>query len=69
MAIILYFIACVLLIKVHFVIADTCSAVEALGYINVTRPLDFAYIEEQLGYCQSLRRRHRNRNNTATQCR
>lgn len=30
--------------------ADTCSSVEALGHINVTRPLNLAYIEEQTQY-------------------
>ena len=39
--------------------ADTCSSVEALGYINVTRPLDLAYIEEQTQYwstsCSALK--------------
>lgn len=33
-----------------FTYADTCSSVEALGYINVTRQLDLAYIEEQTQY-------------------
>lgn len=32
------------------VYADTCSEVEALGYINVTRSLHPAYIEEQSQY-------------------
>ncbi|KAF2866830.1 hypothetical protein BDV95DRAFT_598711 [Massariosphaeria phaeospora] len=32
------------------VLADTCSEVEALGYINVTRALHPAYIEEQSQY-------------------
>jgi hypothetical protein len=32
------------------VLADSCSSVEALGYINVTRPLNLAYIEEQTQY-------------------
>lgn len=31
-------------------LADTCSSVEALRYINVTRSLDLAYIEEQSQY-------------------
>ncbi|PVI05955.1 FAD-binding domain-containing protein [Periconia macrospinosa] len=39
--------------------ADTCSSVEALGYINVTRSLDLAYIEEQTQYwstsCSALK--------------
>ncbi|KAF2691015.1 FAD-binding domain-containing protein [Lentithecium fluviatile CBS 122367] len=30
--------------------ADTCSSVEALGYINITRAIDLAYIEEQTQY-------------------
>lgn len=30
--------------------ADTCSSVEALGYINVTRPLSLGYINEQSKY-------------------
>jgi FAD/FMN-containing dehydrogenase len=32
------------------VFADTCSAIEALGTINVTRPLNLAYIYEQTQY-------------------
>lgn len=39
--------------------ADTCSSVEALGYINVTRALHPAYIEEQSQYwstsCSALK--------------
>ncbi|KAF2015976.1 FAD-binding domain-containing protein [Aaosphaeria arxii CBS 175.79] len=39
--------------------ADTCSSVEALGYINVTRPLSLAYLEEQSQYwstsCSALK--------------
>jgi hypothetical protein len=31
-------------------LADSCSSIEALGYINVTRPLNLAYIEEQTQY-------------------
>ncbi|CAO2650291.1 Nn.00g015830.m01.CDS01 [Neocucurbitaria sp. VM-36] len=34
----------------HSALADTCSSVEALGYINVTYPLNLAYIEEQTQY-------------------
>jgi hypothetical protein len=34
----------------HSVLADSCSSVEALGYVNVTRPLNLAYIEEQTQY-------------------
>ncbi|KAL5116777.1 hypothetical protein ACEQ8H_005389 [Pleosporales sp. CAS-2024a] len=30
--------------------ADSCSSIEALGYINVTHPLNLAYIEEQTQY-------------------
>lgn len=30
--------------------ADTCSSVQALGYINITYALDLAYIEEQTQY-------------------
>lgn len=30
--------------------ADTCTSVEALGYINVTRAIDLAYIAEQTKY-------------------
>lgn len=30
--------------------ADTCSSVEAVGYINVTRPLSLGYIDEQSKY-------------------
>ncbi|KAF2731998.1 FAD-binding domain-containing protein [Polyplosphaeria fusca] len=33
-----------------FTRADTCADVEALGYINVTRPLDLSYILEQTEY-------------------
>jgi hypothetical protein len=49
MSAILYLIICVLF-TVRSVVADTCSDVEALGYINVTRPLNLAYIEEQTQY-------------------
>jgi hypothetical protein len=31
-------------------LADSCSSIEALGYINVTRSLNLAYIEEQTQY-------------------
>jgi FAD/FMN-containing dehydrogenase len=40
----------VLLIFAGLTYADTCSSVEALGYINITRALDLAYIEEQTQY-------------------
>jgi hypothetical protein len=30
--------------------ADTCSYIEAFGYIEVTRALNLAYIEEQTQY-------------------
>lgn len=30
--------------------ADTCSSIEAFGYIEVTRALNLAYIEEQTQY-------------------
>lgn len=43
-------ISSVLLIFPGSVLADTCSTVEALSYINVTRSLDLAYIEEQSQY-------------------
>lgn len=34
----------------RWALADTCSSVEALRYINVSRSLDLAYIEEQSQY-------------------
>jgi hypothetical protein len=37
-------------LAVGVVSADSCSSIEALGYINVTRPLNLAYIEEQTQY-------------------
>ncbi|KAF2833496.1 FAD-binding domain-containing protein [Ophiobolus disseminans] len=49
MAVILFYIVSAL-IAARSVVADTCSSVEALGYINVTRPLNLAYIEEQTQY-------------------
>ncbi|CAI6256278.1 unnamed protein product [Periconia digitata] len=51
--------AAVCSIFVRLVQADTCSSVEALGYINITRSLDLAYIEEQTQYwstsCSALK--------------
>lgn len=35
---------------VGIVFADSCSSIEALGYINITRQLNLAYIEEQSQY-------------------
>ncbi|OAK94343.1 FAD-binding domain-containing protein [Phaeosphaeriaceae sp. SRC1lsM3a] len=32
------------------VLADSCSSIAALGYVNVTYPLNLAYIEEQTQY-------------------
>ncbi|KAF1911693.1 hypothetical protein BDU57DRAFT_506268 [Ampelomyces quisqualis] len=32
---------------------DACSSIEALGYVNVSRPLSLAYIEEQTQYWSS----------------
>lgn len=46
----LLFFAAVCSVLIRSVRADTCSSVEALGYINVTRSLDLAYIEEQTQY-------------------
>lgn len=42
----LFYIAYILLF-VRSVTADACTSLEALGYINVTRSLDLAYIDEQ----------------------
>ncbi|KAH8731264.1 hypothetical protein GQ44DRAFT_699605 [Phaeosphaeriaceae sp. PMI808] len=39
-----------LLFLFHNAIADTCSSIEALGNISVSRPLNLAYIEEQTQY-------------------
>lgn len=39
-----------LLLNTSLVVSDSCSTVEALGYINVTRQLNLAYIEEQTQY-------------------
>lgn len=43
-------ISSILLTFTRSALADTCSSVEALHYINVTRSLDLAYIEEQSQY-------------------
>lgn len=47
------------LLLAGFSYADTCSDVERLGYINITRSLDLAYIEEQSQYwstsCSALK--------------
>lgn len=43
-------ISSILLTFARSALADTCSSVEALHYINVTRSLDLAYIEEQSQY-------------------
>jgi hypothetical protein len=39
-----------LILTARFALADSCSSIEALGYINVTRPLNLAYIQEQTEY-------------------
>lgn len=49
MATIHFLLACALL-AAKSVVADSCSYIEALGYVNVTRPLNLAYIEEQTQY-------------------
>lgn len=38
------------LVLLRSICADTCTSVEALGYINITYVLDLAYIEEQTQY-------------------
>ena len=43
-------ISSILLAFARSALADTCSSVEALRYINVTRSLDLAFIEEQSQY-------------------
>lgn len=43
-------ISSIVLALARSALADTCSSVEALRYINVTRSLDLAYIEEQSQY-------------------
>ncbi|KAH7085828.1 hypothetical protein BKA63DRAFT_539526 [Paraphoma chrysanthemicola] len=45
----LYYIFGLLLLTSR-TLADSCSSIETLGYINVTRPLNLAYIEEQTQY-------------------
>jgi hypothetical protein len=39
-----------LLLAARSTFADSCSSIEDLGYINVTRPLNLAYIQEQTEY-------------------
>lgn len=43
-------IAAFALLAASSVVADSCSDIESYGYINVTRPLNLAYIEEQTQY-------------------
>lgn len=45
----LFYIICTILLS-YTAYADTCTSVEALDYINVTYPLNLAYIEEQTQY-------------------
>jgi hypothetical protein len=45
-----FFTSLYALLASQYVLADSCSTIEALGYINVTRPLNLAYIEEQTQY-------------------
>lgn len=45
-----FLIPSILLTFARSALADTCSSVEALRYINVTRSLDLAYVEEQSQY-------------------
>lgn len=45
-----FLISSILLAFARSALADTCSSVEALHYINVTRSLDLAYVEEQSQY-------------------
>jgi hypothetical protein len=52
MRMILFYVLSTLL-TFQYVLADSCSSIEALGYINVTRQLNLAYIEEQTQYWSS----------------
>ncbi|KAG8169738.1 hypothetical protein KVR01_000483 [Diaporthe batatas] len=44
------FLSSIIITFIRCALADTCSSVEALRYINVSRSLDLAYIEEQSQY-------------------